>query len=284
MDLVVRVARLPQPGDTVLGERLLRIPGGKGANQAVAAARLGALTRMVGRVGADAFGKELLSGLRDDGVDVDAVGVDPVEPSGAALIVVEEGGDNIITVAPGANGRVGEPEVDVLRAELSPGDVLVLQLEIPISTVLAAVQAGRDAGARVVLNAAPSAGLVNLAVPAVDLLVVNETEAADLGGAERLRAAASAVVVTLGANGSILYEKKRETVIEARRVDAVDATAAGDAFVGALAFAMAHGSSLVDAARLGNAAGAAAATRVGARPSLPAPRDLERLFGLMVTA
>ena len=284
MDLVVRVARLPKPGDTVLGERLLTIPGGKGANQAVAAARLGAPTRMVGRVGADAFGKELLAGLREEGVNVEAVAVEPAEPSGAALIVVEEGGDNIITVAPGANGMVGEREVSLLRDELRSGDVLVLQLEIPTGTVLAAVRAGRAAGARVVLNAAPSAGLVDRAMPAVDVLVVNESEAADLGGAERLRAEVAAVVVTLGAKGSILYEDGRETEIEARRVDAVDATAAGDAFVGALAFAMARGSSLIEAARLGSAAGAAAATRVGARPSLPTPADLERLFGLMVGA
>lgn len=284
MDLVVRVSRLPRPGDTVLGDRLLTIPGGKGANQAVAAARLGAQTRMIGRVGADAFGKELLAGLAVDWVDVDGVAIDSKEPSGAALIVVEEGGDNTVTVAPGANGKVGETEVERLRSGLRAGDVLVLQLEIPIDAVLAAVAAAREARALVVLNAAPSAGISGRAMPAVDVLVVNESEANDLGGAERLGAAGASVVVTLGARGSVVHERGRKTEIEPRQVEAVDATAAGDAFVGALAFALARGSSLLDAARLGNAAGAAAATRVGARPSLPTPADLERLFGMMVTA
>jgi ribokinase len=283
MDLVVRVSELPHPGDTVLGDRLHTIPGGKGANQAVAAARLGAHVRMVGRVGADAFGAELVAGLREDGVDTSGVAVDASEPSGAALIVVDRAGQNTITVAPGANSAVGDAEVKQLRRDLGAGDVLVLQLEIPLPAVLAAIEAAHEAGARVILNAAPSAALAGRRVPNVDLLIVNEGEAEALGG-RALRESVAALAVTLGAAGSIVYEKARETRIEPQRVVAIDATAAGDALVGAAAYSLARGSSVVDAIRLGGAAGAAAVTKLGARPSLPWPGDLKRLFGIELTA
>ncbi|HET7467060.1 MAG TPA: ribokinase [Candidatus Dormibacteraeota bacterium] len=277
MDLVVRVRELPRPGDTVLGERLLTIAGGKGGNQAVAAARLGASVRMIGRVGADSFGPALIAGLQEDGVDTSGVVVDEAEPSGAALIVVDASGENEITVAPGASSRVGREELERLR--LSPGDVLVMQLEIPLDAVLGAIEVAHSAGARVVLNAAPSGLLAGRPMPRVDVLIVNEGEAADLGG-EALRGAVGALVVTLGAAGAVVYDGDRETRIEAHRVEAVDATAAGDAVVGAAAFALARGASVVDAIRLGNAAGAAAVTKMGARPSLPTPGDLKRLFGI----
>ncbi len=279
MDLVVRVRELPRPGDTVLGDRLLTIQGGKGGNQAVAAARLGALVRMIGRVGADSFGPSLISGLRDDGIDTSGVVVDESEPSGAALIVVDASGENVIAVAPGANSRVGGDDLARLRAGLSAGDVVVMQLEIPLDTVLAAIDVAHAAGARVLLNAAPSGVLAGQAMPNVDVLIVNEGEAAELGG-DSLRRAVGALVVTLGVAGSIVYEGDRETRLEPHRVEAVDATAAGDAVVGAAAFALARGASVVDAVRLGNAAGAAAVTKMGARPSLPTPADLKRLFGI----
>jgi ribokinase len=273
MDLVVRVPRLPLPGDTVLGDRLLTIPGGKGANQAVAAARLGAPVRMVGRVGGDAFGRELLAGLRDDRVDVAGVAVDEGAPSGAALIVVEDDGQNTVTVAPGANGMVGADDVQRMAAGLRPGDVVVLQLEVPYAAVGEAIDAAHRAGARVILNAAPSTQMVGRPLPHVDVLVVNERESEDLGGAEKLRLGGD-LVVTLGARGAVLYQDGAERHVEPRRVKAVDATAAGDAFVGALAFALARGNALPEAVELANAAGAAAVTRLGARPSLPTAREL----------
>jgi ribokinase len=279
MDLVVRVDELPRPGDTVLGDRLLTFPGGKGANQAVAAARLGAGVRMLGRVGADAFGRRLLDGLRGDGVEVQGVAVDETEPTGAALIVVDRRGQNIITVAPGANAAVGEPEVENVRRTLSAGDVLVLQLEVPLSAVLAAIDAAHAAGARVILNAAPSAPLRGKALPDVDVLVVNEQECEDLGGPDAV-SAREAVVETMGASGAMLYTASTTGLIEPRHVEAIDATAAGDAFVGTLAFALARGSEPRDAVQLANAAGAAAVTRLGAQPSLPYPADLNRLFGI----
>jgi ribokinase len=287
MDLVVRVATLPRPGETVLGGRLLRFPGGKGANQAVAAARLGAEVRMIGRVGSDAFGDELIRGLEEDRVDVTRIVRDDDEPSGAALIVVEESGQNTVTVAPGANGGVGDAEVHRLAETLLPADVVVLQLEIPIDAVRAAVDAAHRAGARVVLNAAPASTRLNL--PAVDLLVVNEAEAAALSGVpvtdpESARAASSAfghwaeaVAVTLGAAGSVLREDGRITDVEPRHVQAIDATAAGDAFVGAVAYSLAAGRPLREAVELGSAAGAVAVTRMGARSSLPTLQEVLRL-------
>ena len=279
IDLVVQVPSLPKAGETVLGDRLLTFPGGKGANQAVAAARLGAAVRMIGRVGRDSFGAELVAWLEEDGVDVSGVRVDASLPSGAALIMVDGGGQNMITVAPGANSNVGDEEVSLLRDTLRTEDVLVLQLEIPTPTVLSAVRAARDAGVRVVLNAAPSAALSGVLVPDVDLLIVNEGEAKELG-LNRLRHSARALAVTMGAEGSILYEGERATRIDPNRVDAIDATAAGDAFVGATAYSLVAGSAMLDAVRLGGAAGAAAATKLGARPSLPRPGDLRRLFGI----
>ena len=279
MDLVVKVAHLPRAGDTVLGDRLLTIPGGKGANQAVAAVRLGAAVRMIGRVGDDSFGAELRAGLEEDGLDISGVSVDRSTPSGVAMIVVDGGGQNTITVAPGANSNVGETEIALLRKALHRNDVVVLQLEIPLPTVRSAVTAAREAGALVVLNAAPSAALLGLGVPDADLMIVNEGEAQELGlGA--LRRSARAVAVTMGAEGSILYQGEHLTRVEPQRVEAVDATAAGDAFVGAASYALARGSRLIDAVRLGGAAGAAAVTKLGARPSLPRPEDLERLFGI----
>jgi len=279
MDLAVHVSNLPRPGDTVLGDRLLTIHGGKGANQAIAAARLGASVKMIGRVGNDLFGAELIAGLKDDHVDISCVTVDPAQPSGAALIVVDKSGQNQITVAPGANSAVGDEEVRRLRDVLRSTDVVVLQLEIPMPAVLSAISAAHDAGARVILNAAPSAAMVGLPLPEVDLLIVNEGEAEELGR-DTLQRSVRALAVTLGAEGAILYENSRPTRIDPLRVDAVDSTAAGDAMVGAAAFSLARGSTIADAVRLGGAAGAAAVTKVGARTSLPWPDDLMRLFDI----
>jgi ribokinase len=292
MDLVVRVPILPRPGETVLGDRLLSFPGGKGGNQAAAAARLGAEVRMFGRVGTDAFGDELLRGLEMDRVDVTGVARDPEEPSGAALILVEEGGQNTIAVAPGSNGRVGDAEVQALAADLAPGDVVVMQLEVPADAVRAACLASRRAGAVVLLNASPvGPSMTGSSLPEVDVLVINEIEAGALSGlavtdAESAEGAAvvlgrlaRAVVVTLGAAGSILFEGASSTRVAPRRVHAVDATAAGDAFVGALAFGLAEGRALAEAVELGGAAGAVAVTRMGARSSLPTLDEVQQLIG-----
>jgi ribokinase len=246
---------------------------------------------MVGRVGTDVFGDELLRDLKMDGVDVTGVARDPHEPSGAALILVEEGGQNTIAVAPGSNGKVGDAEIRALVAGLERGDVVVMQLEVPHDTVRTAAMASRRAGASVVLNASPFVSSMTSSLPEVDVLVVNEGEADALSGlavtdAESAEAAAAvlnrfarAVVVTLGAAGSVLWKEGRPKRVAPRRVEAVDATAAGDAFIGALAYGLAKGSPLADAVELGGAAGAVAVTRMGARGSLPTLDEVQRLLG-----
>jgi ribokinase len=293
MDLVVPLSRLPRSGETVIGDRLQRFPGGKGANQAVAAARLGAEVAMVGRVGKDSFGDELLMNLKKDGVSIEGVEHDPNEPTGAALILVEEGGENMIAVARGAGRMVGEADVSRATKGLRERDVLLLQLEIPMAAVAAAARAGNAVGARVILNAAPAAPLDAGLVSQLEVLVINELEAeAFLGrpaanpaqAEEAARAAvamgAQSAVVTLGAAGAVLAQGNSVHRVKAQRVEAVDTTGAGDAFVGALAAALAAGAALVEAAELAGAAGAAAVTKPGAQASLPRPEDLRRLFGV----
>jgi ribokinase len=293
VDLVTLVPSLPGPGETVLGDRLRTFTGGKGANQAVAAARLGGRVAMVGRVGRDAGGDALLEQLTRDGVDAGGVERDEREPTGAALIMVGAGGENLIAVAPGANGAVGPADVDRALRAAGPDGLLVVQLEIPLE---AAARALRD-GRRVLLNAAPAAGggLAPELLRRLEALVVNESEAAALlgrpvpGAGPALEAAralheagAALAVVTLGAAGSALCDADGARPIDPFPVTAVDTTAAGDAFVGALAVGLAAGRPAAEAVRLGNAAGAAAATRAGAQESLPTAADLRRLFGVAV--
>jgi ribokinase len=270
----------------VAGGELLTFAGGKGANQAVAAARLGARVSMVGRVGDDDSGRGLVAGLAAEGIDVAWISRDPSVPTGAALILVDEDGQNLIAVAPGANATVGEEEVKHALSGLGPGDLLVLQLEIPMAAVRAAVARAASQGARVVLNAAPPAELNAETLRALDVLVVNGDEARALSGRPSAEAATAlarrgpaAVLVTLGERGAVLSEGERSVVVAPRAVRAVDTTAAGDAFVGGLAAGLAAGSGMEGAVSLANAAGAAASTVVGAQASLPSREDLVRLFG-----
>jgi ribokinase len=193
MDLVVTVPRLPQAGETVMGHRLDTFPGGKGANQAVAMARLGGQVTMVGRVGHDSFAESLIRNLQANGVESSGVSRDPDEPTGAALIVVETGGQNMIAVAAGANLAVGRAEVERAQASLRPGDLLVIQLEVPVAAIEQAVAAGRRAGASIFLNAAPARTLERSLLRQLDVLVVNEREAALLSDQPEAAAAARAL-------------------------------------------------------------------------------------------
>jgi len=285
MDLVTRVAALPAPGETVLGDRLRTFTGGKGANQAVAAARLGGRVAMVGRVGRDAGGDALLRQLSVDGVDASGVERDGDEPSGAALIMVGADGENLIAVAPGANGSVGAADVEGAVRAVGPDGLLVLQVEIPRDAAVRAIRTG----GRVLLNAAPPAPLPLGLLHGLEALVVNQSEAAALLGrsmagveaARELHAAGCKLaVVTLGAAGAALCDAAGARVAEPFPVRAVDTTGAGDAFVGALAVGLAAGRRAAEAVRFANAAGAAAATRAGAQESLPRSEDLRRLFGV----
>jgi ribokinase len=249
---------------------------------------------MVGRVGSDAYGDELLRGLAADGVDVGGIVRDAKLATGTALIMVDERGRNIIAVAPGANALVNKADVDRILRGLRPSDVIVLQLETPIEAVIRAARSAKSVGARVLLNAAPSHPRAPEILPYTDLVIVNEGEARHLIVSSRWRSSAAAarrlyevvpaVVVTQGDAGAILWDKSGLTRIDALQVTAIDTTAAGDAFVGATARGLVGGLSTIDAVRLGAAAGAAAVTRVGARSSLPTRRRLRRLFGLRVPA
>jgi ribokinase len=292
MDLVVTVPYLPRPGETVLGRQFGTYPGGKGANQAVAAARLGGHVAMVGRVGADHFGPALIENLESNGVDATGIARDPDTTTGAALIYVEDSGQNMIAVAPGANARLDSADAQRAVDRLRPGDVLVMQLEIPVTVVNQAVQSARQMEAFVLLNAAPAQRLEPGLLSQVDQLVVNEREAqalVDQGDPSTAAAAVRAmgpriVIVTLGPSGSLFCDATGVHRVEPFPVTAIDSTGAGDAFVGALAVGMARGLETATAIRFANAAGAAASTSLGAQAALPRLDDLRRLFGVHVAS
>ena len=288
MDISVTVPRLPGPGATVLGSAARFTPGGKGANQAVAAARLGASVRMAGCVGDDDFGRRLLAALRDEGVNADDVLVTADAPTGLAMISVDHAGENIITVAPGANHEVAGEQV---AAATGHGDgILVICAEIPVPAITSALtRAGRC-----ILNLAPAPpGAAAIVAAGVDWLVVNETEAAAVLGrpvsglagagqaaADLVAAGARHAVVTAGAHGAALAGPDAAATIGAFRVDAVDTVGAGDTFVGALAVALAAGIPAAEAVRAAAAAGATAATRPGAQAGMPRPADILATTGV----
>jgi ribokinase len=291
MDISVAVPRLPEPGATVLGSAARFTPGGKGANQAVAAARLGASVRMAGCVGDDDFGRQLLAALKREKVDASGIRTVPGIPTGLAMISVDPAGENLITVAPGANHEVGAGEVDA--AASSPRDVLVICAEIPVPAITSAL--ARTRGAQCVLNLAPAPDeAAAIVADGVDWLVVNETEAAAVLGrkvegladaaeaaAGLLAAGARHAVVTAGAHGAALAGPQGPPrTIEAFHVEAVDTVGAGDTFVGALAVALAAGVPPAEAVRAAAAAGATAATRHGAQAGMPRPTDIPVVTGL----
>jgi ribokinase len=282
MDLVARAPRHPQPGETVLGTEFHTFPGGKGANQAVAAARLGGAVKMIGRVGADLYGDTLIRTLTDNGVDTGYVERLGDVPTGLALITVDAAGQDTIVVVPGANGRLSPPDLLVVAPVFEDAAVVVLQLEIPFVTVAYAVDLARRHGARVILNPAPAQPLEAELLKGVDFLIPNQNELALLAGPGPMRDTARqlqasgvhSVVVTLGQDGALIVDAKGETYLPGHQVQVVDETAAGDAFVGAFAVAIAEGRSAREAARWGNAVGALAVTRAGAQPSLPMRAEL----------
>jgi ribokinase len=282
MDLVGLAARLPRPGETVLGDDFLMGPGGKGANQAIAAARAGASCTFLGAIGSDAFGVTLKARLTASGVQTDNVRV-AYGSSGVAVIMVDRAGENSIIVSPGANSTFTGLD-DTELAVIAAADVLLCQLEIPVGTVTAAAAAARAAGTRVVLNAAPAMPLPQELLDNVDVLVVNEVEAQAITGATRddpapLLAVVPRVVLTLGGEGA-WYGDRDGTAerVPAYRVRTVDSTAAGDAFTGAFAVAWGEGRDVVDAVRWACAAGAACVRRVGASASLPQRAEIDALF------
>ncbi|NLM42117.1 MAG: ribokinase [Firmicutes bacterium] len=292
MDLVVQVPRVPRDGETVLGSEFHRYFGGKGANQAVAAARQGAPTIMAGRVGADAFGRDQIAALQAEGIDTSYLLVDAECSSGVAFIVIDTQGNNRIMVVPGANGAVSPQDMAALEPVMAECSCVVIQLEIPLAAVLAAVRAAHAQGAKVILNPAPAQPLPLDIYPCLTVITPNESEAqlltgvavSDLASARQaaqvlLDRGVLAVVITLGAQGAYGLTLSGEFHFPAHPVDVVDTVAAGDTFTGALAALIAEGRSLKEAVEYANAAAALAVTRRGAQPSVPTRAEVLRFLG-----
>ncbi len=288
-DMVVGVPHIPSLGETVLGSDLLVAAGGKGANQAVAAARLGAQITFLGAVGDDDLGGKAVRGLGGEHIDTEHVRVVEGVPSGVALITVDTQGRNAIAVAPGANSRVSPEDVRSAQALIEESAVLLVQLEIPIEAVHEGLRVARAAGCRTLLNPAPvpGEGLPSDILRLVDVLTPNEGEASALVGMqgeasdlaqELLNRGVGAVVVTLGERGALVATSERQQTVPAHRVDALDTTAAGDAFNGGLAVALAEGRDLFEAARFASAVAALSVTKRGAQPSMPRRDEVDRLL------
>ena len=291
MDLVVRAERMPGPGQTLIGHGFQTVPGGKGANQAVAAARLGAKTFMVGRVGGDSFGSALVEALEASKVRTDYLEIDEMEANGVALIVVDDRGENSIVVAPGANANVTPDDVRTADAAWDAASHVVLQLEIPLDAVECTLDTAREKGVTSVLDAGPAMKVPMELLRKADILSPNESETealidrkvTDLDSARDaakcfLDNGIGTVVLKLGDDGCFVATDSDMTHIPARKVKAVDTTAAGDAFTAALAVSLAEGKALLDAARYATAVGALAVTGFGAQPSLPTRERVEEFI------
>lgn len=288
MDLVARVPRMPEPGETLSGHGFLSNPGGKGANQAVACARQGARVEMVGRLGDDGFAAELRASLASQGVGAQGVASAAGASTGVAMIMVDDAAQNAIAVIPGANALVDEGDADALRPLLRDAAMLLLQLEVPMPAVVRAAGVARASGCRVLLNPAPAQALPDDLWPLVDVLVVNETEArlltglpgvgpenAGRAGVLLLQRGPREVIVTLGEHGVVTVGADGVHRYEAVRVRAVDTTAAGDTFIGALAALLVEGRGMPEAVRHAVRAAALCVSRPGAQASMPSRQEVE---------
>jgi len=287
-DMIIKLDRIPRPGETILGGEFATAPGGKGANQAVGAARAGGQVMFVARVGRDIFGEQAVAGFVRDGIAVDYVFRDPAAPSGVALIFVAEDGENSIAVASGANAKLSPADVKKARPAFTDASVLLMQLETPLTTVQAAAELAAQRGLRVILNPAPARPLPDELLRLVSILTPNETEAELLTGiavkndssavqaaGKLLARGVKTVILTLGARGAFIATKESSQLVPSFKVKPVDTTAAGDIFNGALAVALAEDKSLPDAVRFANAAAALSVTMLGAQPSAPARKQIE---------
>lgn len=290
MDLVARVPRMPAPGETLAGHGFLANPGGKGANQAVACARQGGRVEMVGRVGGDSHGAQLKATLVAEGVEASGVAIEPDLGTGVAMIMVDDRAQNCIAVIAGANASVNAADAQALRPRLAGAAMLLLQLEMPMPAVVRAAQVARECGCTVLLNPAPAQPLPDALWPLVDLLVLNETEACLLSGLPEVTRANAAqagalllrrgvrdVLVTLGADGVAWCSRDGGRHFEALAVQAVDTTAAGDTFIGALAARRVEGATMADAIRFAMVAAALCVTRHGAQAAMPGRAEVDAL-------
>ncbi len=290
-DLSVRTPRMPVRGETLLGGPFTTGPGGKGANQAVAAARMGARTTMLVKLGRDYFGDQAAENLIREGVNPEYILRTDETHTGVAFIIVDDEGENLIVVAGGANNQLGPEDVERVKQSITSADVMLTQLEIPLDTVQRAVEVAHAAGVRVVLNPAPGQPLSGDLLSLIDVLTPNETETQAISGmpvnnideaeiaARRLiERGVGAVVVTLGAKGALVVTPEETSLVAGHQVTVVDTTGAGDAFSGALVVALAEGKSLVEAAAFANAAAALQVTRPGTAPAMPHRQEVDALL------
>jgi ribokinase len=290
-DMIIQVPHVPKPGETILGGRFSIAPGGKGANQAVAAARAGGEVTFIAKVGDDMFGDQAVAGFERDGIHVHLVGKDAEAPSGVALIFVGDDGENSIGVASGANMNLSPADVRAASETITSADILVMQLESPLDTVTGAARIASDAGVPVMLNPAPAQPLPDALLSCVTLLTPNESEielltgirvldqkSAIKAGNQLLNKGVANVLVTMGSNGVCLVNNKSSTIIPAFEVKPIDTTAAGDTFNGALATALAKDLALEEAVGFANAAAALSVTRMGAQPSIPSRKEIEKML------
>jgi ribokinase len=291
VDMVVKSQRIPSVGETVTGGSFVMAAGGKGANQAVAAARLGAAVTLVGRIGQDVFGDQAIANYRREGIITDWIVRDPHNPTGVALILVDEQGENLISVASGANHALGVEDVERAAGHIRTAAVVLLQLEIPMETVAFTARLAAEAGVPVILDPAPAPAipLARSLLQHVAYVKPNETEAERLtgipvrdetsarkAGEHLLQAGARHAIITMGARGAFWLGPDQGEFVPGHRVEALDSTAAGDAFSGGFACALARGLSLGEAVRYASLVGAVSVTRLGAQPSLPTADEVGR--------
>lgn len=292
-DMVIKSAHLPKPGETILGGKFLMNPGGKGANQAVAVARLGGDVSFVCKVGNDVFGKEAIAKYSEDHINVDNVSVSSDQPSGIALINIDENGENCISVASGANYSLSEEDINRAESVIKAASIVLLQLEIPIQTVDYAARMAKQYGALVVLNPAPAPkeALSSELLSNVDMIIPNSTEIETITGrcATDSKSAQDAigqivsegvktVIVTLGSEGTIVFHNGEYKRIPAYHVEAIDTTAAGDTFCGGLCVALAEGKTVFEAVQFGTKAASICVTRMGAQGSIPSRSEMDDVF------
>lgn len=286
-DMVIKAPRIPRPGETILGGKFLMNPGGKGANQAVAAARMGAEVSFVTRVGNDIFGRQAIENFESEGIDISFVSVDNDNPSGVALIMVDDGGENCIAVAPGANNSVGSQDIALAAQTIRDAAIVLVQLEIPLNTVTLIAEVVSKGNSRLILNPAPAAPLTDELLKQVYLLTPNESEAELLTGIKVTGEASAAkaasiikskgvenVVITLGSSGAYLSGEGFEGLVPGYKVHALDTTAAGDTFNGALAVAISEGRTLPEAVAFANKVASISVTRMGAQSSVPYRKEV----------
>ncbi|WP_336515526.1 ribokinase [Pollutibacter soli] len=293
MDMVVKTDHIPAPGETILSHSFFMNPGGKGANQAVAVSRLGGEVIFVSKLGNDLFGKQFSQLFANEGIGTGYVLFDENIPSGIAFITVDKSGENSIVVAPGANASLEKKDIALALKEIEQADIVLLQLEIPMDTVEYVVGYAAPGNAKVILNPAPASALSHERLSKIDILTPNETEAGiiagmkvtDIDSAKRAAKAivdlgVKTVVITLGSLGALICDKGKFTMKEAKKVDAVDTTAAGDVFSGALAVALAEGRGIESAVEFACAAAAISVTRNGAQSSVPKRKEVDSAMGI----